>query len=646
MSIRFANSAAAVLLCLAFSAHAVSPEPFVKRPEFSGAKISPNGDRLAVTMRSQDRVFLNILSLPDLKTVGTFGLYGDREIEDVYWSSNDRLLFGLSYREGKGEAKVVTGDMMAVNVDGSDVATLLGRDQKNVLIVDLNYRDWEMVDLLDDDDTNVLVSIYERSPLPYLYRLNTKTGKKTRLLQSRHRYGEFVSDRAGKVRFQIGSERDGEYVLMYRESEDAQWVESGRYSMVGSDDGGFGPVAFAADNKRIYFADTRGAATSGLYLVDPQRASDPQPLFRNDVYDFGGLLPSRTPGVPIGVWWQGERTEWKYFEPHHPDVPLFESIRRAFAGRDVSIVNFSKDHSKVALYVESDVEPGSYLVIDLNSGKALTRFPTRSWIKPSEMSPMQPITLKARDGVELHGYLTQPKNRPTDAKKKMVVSVHGGPFGVRDEWGFDPEIQWLAANGFTVLQINFRGSEGYGPRFAGLGIGEWGGRMQDDVTDATKWAIENGYADKSAICIYGASYGGYSAMMGLVREPDLYRCGIGYVGLYDLEAWQRASLASDTAEGRAYQAAVVGKNPAELRKISPAFRAAEIKAPVLLVHAGNDRRAPVDQFDHMRDALAKSGKRVQTLFKSNEDHGFISEANIAEFYVKLVEFMNVSIEGE
>ena len=363
------------------------------------------------------------------------------------------------------------------------------------------------------------------------------------------------------------------------------------------------------------------------------------------MYDLGRLLPSRTRGMPIGVAYEGERTQWRYFDPPHPDVQLFEAIRQVFGNRDVSVVDFSRDRSKAVFFAGSDVDAGAYYVFDLDRRTALTRFPTRSWIDPAQMSPMQPITLKARDGLELHGYLTQPKSRAPGARKKMVVLVHGGPIS-RDTWDFDPEVQWLAASGYSVLQVNFRGSSGYGNAFTNRLYGEWGAKMQDDVTDATRWAIEQGHADKSAICIYGGSYGAYSAMMGLVREPELYRCGVGYVGIYDLELWQRDSLAASTAEGRMYQRAVVGKDADQLHAISPAWRAAEVRAPVLLVHAGSDSRAPTAQFERMRDALTKAGKPVQTVFKRNEDHGFISEANRAEFFRKLVDFMDASIEAQ
>jgi len=640
---RYALCVAVLGLCLTSFARAAAPEAFAKLPEFEGVQLSPDGDRIAVTMRIQGRVMLNILRLADMKSIGTFGLHDQRDIEDVYWASNDRLLFGLSYRRGNNEAPVFTGDLMSVNVDGSEVRTLLGPDKDNLLLIDLNTRDWDIVDLLDAEPDHVLVSKYElTSPLPYLYRLNIKTGVKTRLMQTRFRFGEFMTDHDGKVRFQGGTERDGTYVILYRDSEEADWREISRFSTTGpsEDDGGLEPLGFANDNKRIYFRDWRNGKTAGLYLLDPDQGNEPTLLFRNDEYDVTGLIPSRTRGVPIGVRWEGARNEWKFFEPQHADVPLFESIRRAFGGHDLSIVSMSKDGSKAVLFAESDVDPGTYYLMDMAQGKLLSRFPTRSWIQPNTLSPTQPITLKARDGLPLHGYITVPKNAPAGATKKMVVLVHGGPIGVRDHWGFDPEVQWLAANNYAVLQVNYRGSGGYGPYFEGAGFGEWGAKMQDDVTDATLWAIEQGYADKSHVCIAGGSYGAYAAMMGLVREPALYRCGIGYAGLYDLELWQRDSMAASTPESRAYQRAVVGKDPEQLRKISPAARAAEIQAPVLLVHGGADRRTPLDQFKSMKTALEKSHKRVKTILKKNEEHGFYNEANVAEYYEEMVKFLD------
>lgn len=624
------------------AAAAASADTFARLPEIGGVTVSPDGDRLAVQMRVKGRTVLNILRLADMKSIGTFGMHDQRDIEDVYWKSNDRLLFGISYREGKEEAKVATGDLMAVNVDGSGVATLLAPQRGNLLVLDLNFRDWRMVDMLRDDPNNVLIYKYEAdSPMPYLYRLNVKTGSRNLVMQARNRGGGFMTDHEGKVRFQWGDESDGTTVILSRDSADGPWREVGRYAYDDEDDGAdFDPIAFAGDNRRIYYRAAAGERTIGLYVLDPESGAEPQLLHRDDTYDVRSLVPGRRRGEFIGAAWEAERTQWRFFEPLHPDVPLFDALRKAFGGRDISIVNRSADGSKAVVYAGSDVDPGAYYVFDMAKASVLARFPTHPWLQSSALRPMEPVSFKARDGIQLHGYLTRPANAAQAGRKRMVVLVHGGPIGVRDYWGYDSEVQWLAANGFAVLQVNFRGSGGYGPAFENAGYGEFGGKMQDDVTDATRWAIEQGHADASAICIYGASYGAYAAMMGLIREPDLYRCGVGYAGLYDLDLWTQHSLAASSSETRAYQRKAVGEDRVHLRRISPTSRAAEIKVPVLLVHGGDDERTPVNQFRAMQAALRKADKPFEFILKDKEEHGFYNEANVAEFYSKLVEFLD------
>ena len=189
-----------------------------------------------------------------------------------------------------------------------------------------------------------------------LYRINTLTGTKQHLLQSRYRFPDFMTDDAGKLRFQGGTERDGTYVLLYRDSEEANWKEISRYSSSDEQAGGLTPLAFTHDNKRIYFKDSRGDGPAGLAIVDIEKGGEPQALFSDLVYDLGRLLPSRTRGMPIGVAYEGERTQWRYFDPPHPDVKLFEAIRQVFGNRDVSVVDFSRDRSKAVFFAGSDVD--------------------------------------------------------------------------------------------------------------------------------------------------------------------------------------------------------------------------------------------------------------------------------------------------
>jgi dipeptidyl aminopeptidase/acylaminoacyl peptidase len=256
------------------------------------------------------------------------------------------------------------------------------------------------------------------------------------------------------------------------------------------------------------------------------------------------------------------------------------------------------------------------------------------------MRPKEAIALKARDGLELHGYVTRPAG---DGPHPLVVLPHGGPHGVRDSWEYDPEVQLLAIRGYAVLQVNFRGSGGYGTDFETAGYGEWGAKMQDDLTDATRWAIEQKIAPADRICIYGASYGGYAALMGAAREPDLYRCAIGYAGVYDLPLMWESGDTPDSNFGRAYLERVIGSDTATLRARSPVYNAQSIKAPVLLIHGKEDGRVDYQHAKRMRAALEEHQKKVEWLALGGEGHGIYDEDSRREVYERILQFLDANL---
>ncbi|MGH8027188.1 MAG: alpha/beta hydrolase family protein, partial [Pseudoxanthomonas sp.] len=290
----------------------------------------------------------------------------------------------------------------------------------------------------------------------------------------------------------------------------------------------------------------------------------------------------------------------------------------------------------------SDTSPGDYYLYDTEDRRADLIFSQRSWFDSERMAPLRAIELKARDGLTLRGYLTVPKG--AEAKNlPMVVVPHGGPYGVFDEWGFDDEAQMLSQAGYAVLRINFRGSGNHGRRFLNAGAREWGLKMQDDVTDATRWAIEQKIADPGRICIYGASYGGYAALAGVSKEPDLYRCAVGYVGVYDLTMMHRVESRESTSM-RNWTADWLGQRDS-LAAVSPTNTAARIKAPVFLAAGGEDETAPIAHSKRMAKALKASGVAVETLYFDTEGHGFYTEPHRREFYTKLLDFLSRNIGG-
>jgi dipeptidyl aminopeptidase/acylaminoacyl peptidase len=252
------------------------------------------------------------------------------------------------------------------------------------------------------------------------------------------------------------------------------------------------------------------------------------------------------------------------------------------------------------------------------------------------MRPMEPFAIKARDGMKLHGYLTRPVG---EGPHPMVVLPHGGPHGIRDVWAFDSEVQMLANRGYAVLQVNFRGSGGYGMDFEEAGYRKWGASMQDDVTDATQWAIDNKHADKRRICIYGASYGGYTALMGAVREPALYRCAVGFAGVYDLELMLSSADIPRSKSGRAYLGLALGDDRPDLRSRSPAHNADKISIPVLLIHGKEDWRADFEQAKRMKAALESNKKSYEWMVLSKEGHGVYDEDSRREMYERVLGFL-------
>ena len=266
----------------------------------------------------------------------------------------------------------------------------------------------------------------------------------------------------------------------------------------------------------------------------------------------------------------------------------------------------------------------------------------RSWIDPDLMGGRRPIVVPARDGTQLHGFLTLPKGA-AGKNLPLVVNPHGGPFGIRDDWEWDLDPQLLASRGYAVLQINYRGSAGYGRRFRNAGKALWDSVMIDDISDAARWTVTQGYADPKRLCIYGGSYGGYAALASAEREPDLYRCTIGYAGVYDLPLFKRDSDISDTTSGRNYIDEFVGATPERLAEASPVNHVDKLKAAVLIVHGTQDKRAPFTQAKSLRKALEDRQYPFEWMEVAGEGHGFYAPENRKAFYEKLIGFLDQHI---
>jgi dipeptidyl aminopeptidase/acylaminoacyl peptidase len=449
----------------------------------------------------------------------------------------------------------------------------------------------------------------------------------------------FVADHKGQVRFATGDTADQGRRVYHRASNDADWNLVFDES---KDDPVVRPLGFARDDKIAYFACPGAHGAGGLCRWNAETKKT-ETLWSGGETGIDELVPSFDRKDFIALRSMPDRIATTLIDKTAPESKLLTGLMQQFPGEDVRLTSSTTDGSKVVFHVSSDRNPGEFYLFDRAAGKATFLFASMPWIKPAEMSAMEPISLKARDGLSLHGYLTRPHGKDDAKNLPTVVVVHGGPYGIRDAWKFDPEIQMLASRGYAVLQVNFRGSGGYGDTFLHAGFGEWGTKMQDDVTDATRWAITAGIADPKRICIFGASYGGYAALRGVMREPDLYRCAVGYVGVYDLRLMYTRGDIPQSTYGSNYLKMVLGEDESVLWDRSPIAHLDQLKAKVMLIVGGEDTRVPPVQGENLHNALDKAHIAHEWLYRRTEGHGFYDEKNIADLMTRVNAFLDRNI---
>ncbi|HUR40992.1 MAG TPA: S9 family peptidase [Verrucomicrobiae bacterium] len=642
----------AVALALALCAGvAGATEPtaikdFVRKTEFLSAKISPTGEFLAVAMPVEQQTMVGIIDLKNKKVSGHLRFADGEHVADFWWVGPKRIVASVAKSFGPLDQPGLTGELYGIDADGQNRRYLFGlrapdrvgtKIKRNVFS---EYASAYVVDPLVDEPEWALIVVIPwvykgEEALSILQRINVYTGQRVRVTVVPGTFPlDAVSDRAGRPRFAYGSNRDGEIRLYAKANTSAGWSEVQHPGGLAQEVELHGATA---DGTSAYLTtgDARGRTCLYEYsfakgsLVERQCTQDGavgQPIFSFDDSTLIGLLD------------EAGKPEVKFLQAKHPDARLLQLMARSFPGQRVQVTSRTQDSSKFVVLVSSDRNPGDFYLVDRATKKAEYLLSRRSWIDPSAMAPVSAITYKTRDGATIHAYLTATAGDAT-RKAPLVLVPHGGPHGPRDFWEWEPWAQALASRGYAVLQPNFRGSGGYGYAHEFAGYRKWGTLMQDDLTDAVRWAIDQGIADPARICIMGGSYGGYSALMSATREPDLYRCAIGLAGAYDLV---RQSEDSDTAEGRSgrnYLHKVLG-DVATMRAQSPMTYVERLKIPVLIAHGTADERVPFSQAKQLRKALEKNKKTYEWLEYEDEEHGFWVDDNHEHFIIKALDFLD------
>ncbi|MDQ2069476.1 S9 family peptidase [Natronospira bacteriovora] len=635
----------ALVLGLSLSVHAdtIPLEDFVKHNEFRSVALSPDGRHLAVAAPAGDQTGLAILDISDperMQATASMRMRRNEHVAQVFWVNNERVLFTTNREAGTLYQPMPTGRIFGIDVDGGNQRLLFGNYDGDYVMRRAN-----VVSLLPDEPRHILLQSQAFGASgaelkPRVMKLDVLRGRTTVQDESPLDNGGVIADQEGVVRFAHGSDEEGNAQYAYRESKDSLWREfESDFEANSLSVFGFGP-----EGRGIYLS-TREADRMGLYRLDT-KSGEAELLIAHDNVEIGGfasligsdVLWDRSGQAVIGAVIEDGRPQMHFVDPEEETSRIQRAIARAFPGQFARVVSFAREADRAIVQVDADILPAGWYLFDLESMAARFLLDARPWVNPELMQPMEPIRLEARDGLELHGYLTRPRGAEEDEAQPMVVVVHGGPHGPRDFWRYDPEVQLLAHHGYAVLQVNFRGSGGYGKAFEEAGYREWGAAMQDDVTDATLWAIEQGIADPERICIYGGSYGGYATAMGLVREPDLYACGAANVGVYDLPLMFEEGDIPQRPQGVAYLRRVLGTDEAELQERSPARRADEITAPLYLAHGEEDIRAHIAHFHFFMEQLDEAGVDYESRLFENEGHGYYKVENRKTYYQDLLDF--------
>ncbi len=639
---------AALLLSSSVMAAPPPITDFIKRAEAGDIRISPGGEYLATTVPlSSGKTGLVIIDRNNMKITASLRGRDQDDIGDFVWVNDTRVVASMAIRLGGRDRPVPTGELYGIDVDGKRSTILYGLRAgemgtgSNIKKREGKRASARLVSALPGDDKRILISSYDwgstDGDMPEYGLLDVYTGRFTRQGTVPLLNALVIADHTGTARIAYSNDVEPKRKVVVRDTESSDW---NAFVVNDAGDAILTPIAFARDNRHFYATLSEPKGPDGLYRIDLQTGT--RELLYRGAADPMGLIGTRDREDFFAVITAEGVDDTHVFDAQSPDARLLRALKASFKGQQVLISNFTRDGKTALVTVSSDRNPGDIYLFDIEKMAANYVSSPRRWIEPEQMSATTPVQFKARDGVELNGYLTIPNG--SDGKNlPLVVNPHGGPFGVRDSWGFDHEVQLLASRGYAVLRVNFRGSGGYGQAFLESGYRQWGGTMQDDVTDATRWAIAQGHADAKRICIYGASYGAYAALRGAVKEPDLYQCAIGYVGVYDLRLMLTRGDIPDSTWGKNLLAQTLGSNGDVLWANSPASQLDRLKAKVMLVAGGKDERAPPIHSERLRSELQKRKIEPVWIYKPNEGHGFYAEENKVELYTQMLALLDETI---
>lgn len=640
----FAGWALALAACTAALAQAPAPfkptipaEDFARPAKLRNPAFSPDGERFAAVQEVDGRMNLVAAEMRARKLTRVTS-FTSVDVAGYRWISNTRIVFSV-YDAKLGLTEQRGGGLFAVNFDGSEPKEL-SPTAKDCDARGQVCRQTRFFSRIWGSEDEILAVANDRDlETEDLYRLNTRTGRKTLLTEQNPGKVEswFVDANLVPRAARSFDDRARESTFWFRDDAKAKWRKVATFNEYAPQ---FRPVGFDADGA-LFVASNLDADKEALYVFDPKTGRPGEKVAQHPLVDVGsGLIWRARDRAVVGLAVDADKPEQVWFDAAYAKAQKLADT--TLPGKVNTLTPL--DNGKVVVASWDDRDPGTYYLLDPDKRTLEEMLRVMDWLKPQQLSRTEVLRYTARDGLEIPAYLTLPVGREPKALP-LVAWIHGGPWA-RDGWGYDANVQFLASRGYAVLQPNFRGSTGFGRKHLMSSFKQWGQAMQDDITDGIRDLVAKGIVDDKRICIGGGSYGGYATLMGLVKDPKQYRCGISVVGVSDL-LWMYELGYSDFASYRpesaeAHLAVTMGDEKADramLEQYSPRRHADKVEAPVLFLHGADDRRVPIKHAEGMRDALKAAGKPYEWVVYSGEGHGFIKPENRLDYYRRMEAFL-------
>lgn len=652
LSVALVVTASLSPLARAQPAPEIPVETLFRKSEYRALTFSPDQKFMAALMPINSRYNLVIIDL-EKRNANRVTNFDKADVLNFWWASNDRLLFTtgdmLQLARNSGD-----GGLFAVDKDGRNSRTLIQPITASPGQYVLRLTSYE--GRIKDNKDEVIVSSNDRSAdSTDLYKMNIYNGRKSLLsFDSPGKVSAWVLDRDNEPRaaYRVDGKQGGGYSFLYRSDAKQPFRELRKWDHELKDV--VIPLRFDVDNKTMFVASNIGRDTMAFFRFNPDTNTLGELIYGDERYDMystgliGGELGGGSirfsgreedPGKVVGVSFSADRPTTVWFDPE---------IKKAQATLDAALpkgnVNaWNPNHRRSLVRSYSDTDPGRYYIFDQDK-KSLEETGVRpaSWIEPKQMRPMQYVSWTASDGMKIDGYLTLPATYSAGKPVPLVLHPHGGPWA-KDNWGYNPEVQFLANRGYAVLQPNFRGSTGYGTKHLKASYKTWGDAMIDDMIAGVEWAVKEGYADKNRLAVYGASYGGYATLMALVKRPDLFKWGVNYVGVSDMFVHQDTQPAQRYGDFGEVLAKVINGDQKVDREMfertSPTRHVAKIQAPVFHAYGGVDRNVDIENGRVIRAAFDKAGKTQEWMYVADEAHGYRLDKNVFEYYNRFDAFM-------